>query len=337
VGAVRLLTLLLFCASFTGSGLLRAAADEGDTATARPAELTLRDAVVLGVVEGLTEFLPVSSTGHLIIANRFLGLDADEPLRDEAGQIVWFKAPSAQDPDGVPLTLKLAADTYIVVIQGGAIVAVVLLFWAQLMGILRGMVGRDAAGLRLLRNILLAFLPPAILGLSVHGWIDAHLFSVGTVVVALISGAVLMLAAERWRKRRDALVPSRKEPHELTVPQAVGVGCVQCLSLWPGMSRSMVTMVGGYFMGLTPPKAAEFSFLVGLPVLGGAAVYKFWQAGPAMVALFGWTEMIVGALVATICAALAVKFFIAYLSRRGLEPFAYYRIGVALVLAIWFL
>ena len=334
---MRLLQILSILLLFGPGAPLRAADPVVEPAPHVPAELTLRDAVVLGVVEGLTEFLPVSSTGHLIIANRFLGLDADEPMRDETGQIMWFKPPTPADPAGVPLTLKLAADTYIVVIQGGAILAVVLLFWAQLVGILRGMAGRDAAGLRLLRNLILAFLPPAVIGLSLHGWIDAHLFSVRTVVVALISGAVLMIAAERWRKHQPRLVPSRKEPADLTAKQAVGIGFMQCLSLWPGMSRSMVTMVGGYFAGLSPPKAAEFSFLVGLPVLGGAAVYKFWQAGPAMLAVFGWAEMLVGAAVATISAALAVRLFISYLTRRGLEPFAYYRIAVALVLAIWFM
>jgi undecaprenyl-diphosphatase len=124
--------------------------------------------------------------------------------------------------------------------------------------------------------------------------------------------------------------------HDLTVRQSLGIGGMQCLALWPGMSRSMVTMVGGYFAGLTPARAAEFSFLLGLPVLGGAAVYKAWKAGPAMVAVFGWGEMLLGAAVAAVSAAAAVKFLISYLSRRGLGVFAAYRLLLAGVLAVWY-
>lgn len=302
-----------------------------------PPGFSARDAIILGVVEGLTEFLPVSSTGHLIITNRALGLDDETPLRDKRGAIIWHTPPSPANPTGIPVTLKLAADTYIVVIQVGAIFAVVLLLHAQLIGIARGLLGQNAAGVRLLRNLLLAFFPVVILGLSVDDWIDANLFSVGTVIVALVSGAVLMLAAERWRRALTSLVPSRKEPADLSIGEALGVGFMQCLALWPGMSRSMVTMVGGYFVGLAPAKAAEFSFLLGLPVLGSAAGYKLWQAGPAMIAVFEWGEMLLGGIVACVSAAIAVKFFVAYLGRHGLEIFAIYRLVLAAVLAFVFL
>lgn len=295
-------------------------------------QLSVRDAVVLGVVEGITEFVPISSTGHLIITNRVLGLDDDTPLRAADGTVLWFQAPSDEDPMGIPLTLKLAADTYIIVIQLGAIVAVVLVLWRQLLGMLRGLVGRDAAGLRLLRNLLLAFIPVVIVGLTLSDWIEEHLFSVGTVVAALISGACLMWGAERWRRANERTTASKKDPSDLTPREALQIGLVQCLALWPGMSRSMVTMVGGYFAGLSPPRAAEFSFLVGLPVLGGAAFYKALRTGPAMLAVFGWTEMIVGALVAAVSAAIAVRFLIAYLSRYGLGVFAIYRVLLALLL-----
>src|SRR5690606_26015526 len=178
------------------------------------------------------------------------------------------------------------------------------------MGILRGLTGRHAPGVRLLRNLVLAFLPVVVVGLAVADWIDAHLFSIGAVVAALVSGAVLMLAAERWRRQHAGPGESRKEPADLPVREALAIGCLQCLALWPGMSRSMVTMVGGYFAGLSPARSAEFSFLVGLPVLGGAAVYKLWQAGPAMIAVFDWPEVIVGGFVAAVSAAAAVKFLI---------------------------
>ncbi|HEX2099398.1 MAG TPA: undecaprenyl-diphosphate phosphatase, partial [Candidatus Synoicihabitans sp.] len=280
---------------------------------------------------------PISSTGHLIIANRALGLDRDEPLRDANGELLWASEPTEANPAGVPLTLKTAADTYIVVIQIGAIAAVVFVFWSQLAGILRGLMGKNAAGLRLLRNITLAFLPVVIVGLALSDWIDEHLFSIETVVAALISGAVLMFGAERWRQAVAGPTQSRKEPSELSAREASLIGLMQCLALWPGMSRSMVTMVGGYFAGLSPARAAEFSFLVGLPVLGGAAAYKGLKTGSAMLTVFGWPQMIVGALVAAVSAGLAVRFLVAYLSRYGLGVFAIYRVVLAAALAAWFL
>jgi undecaprenyl-diphosphatase len=304
-------------------------------AAARPTAHTLSfsDAIILGLVEGITEFLPVSSTGHLIIANHALGLESETPLTDASGRPLWYKKPSDKNPAGVPLTVKLAADTYIVVIQVGAIAAVVLIYWAQLMGILRGLGGQDAAGLRLLRNILLACVPAGILGLLLGGWIDAHLFSPRAVIAALISGAVLMWAAERWRRQQSGAATSRREPSDLSAKQSLGIGLMQCLALWPGTSRSMVTMVGGYFAGLSPARAAEFSFLVGLPTLAGAALLKGWKSGAAMIEVFGWTHVLTGTLVAAVSAGLAVKFFVSYLTRHGLGVFAIYRVVLAVVLA----
>lgn len=300
------------------------------------AELSTRDAIVLGLVEGITEFLPISSTGHLIVANQALGLDSNQPLLDSAGQPLWYKKPSKKHPAGIPLTLKVAADTYTVVIQVGAIAAVVLLYFGQLLGILRGLMGRNASGLRLLRNIVIAFLPCAVVGFLVHDWIDEHLFSPGAVVVALVSGAVLMVAAERWRRDQVSKNP-RLEPSDLSPKQALGIGVMQCFALWPGMSRSMVTMVGGYFSGLSPAKAAEFSFLVGLPTLAGAAVLKGATAGPAMISVFGWPHVLLGGAVAALSAGIAVKFLVHYLTRHGLEVFAAYRVLLGIFLIVWIL
>ncbi len=297
--------------------------------------LSTSDALILGVVEGITEFLPISSTGHLIITNRALGLDSEEPMRDAEGNLRWITPPSEENPAGEPLTLKVAADTYIVVIQVGAIVAVVLVFWAPLLSILRGLAGRDEVGLRLLRNIAYAFFPVVFVGLALDDWIEANLFSVNTVISALVFGAILMLGAERWRKSHGVALDDPKTPADLTPREALQVGAMQCLALWPGMSRSMVTMVGGYFGGLAPAKAAEFAFLVGLPVLGGAAVYKGAQSGPAMLALFGWTEMIIGGIAAAISAAMAVRFLVAWLQKFGLGAFAIYRLLLAALLAWW--
>jgi len=301
------------------------------TVSGRPlAELSLRDSIVLGLVEGITEFLPVSSTGHLIIADHALGLEADEPIHDANGQIVWYKKPSKKHPDGIPMTIKLAADTYIVIIQVGAIAAVVFIYYADLFGIVRGLFGQSAKGLRLLRNLIIAVFPAALLGFLLKDWIDDHLFSVRAVIVSLVSGAVLMFAAESWRKKQPT--PPPLEPADLTPKQSLGIGIMQCLALWPGMSRSMVTMVGGYFSGLTPAKAAEFSFLVGLPTLAGAALLKAVSGGPAMIAVFGLPHAILGGVIAAISAGVAVKWLVSYLSRHGLNVFAVYRIILAIAL-----
>lgn len=301
------------------------------------AELGVKEAVILGLVEGITEFLPISSTGHLIIATHALELEGTEPLRDAQGNIMWYKPPSEKNPAGEPLTEKLAADTYIVVIQVGAIAAVALIYWVKIMSMIRGILGQNAAGVRLLRNVLLAFFPVAVVGLLLNKWIDEHLFSIGAVVAALVSGAVLMLAAERWRRNSPSANQVRKEPQDLTAKQALGIGVMQCLALWPGTSRSMVTMVGGYFCGLSPASAAEFSFLVGLPTLAGAAIYKGAKAGPAMIAVFGWPHVILGTAVAAISAAIAVRFLVKYLTHYGLGLFAVYRLILAGLLVAWFL
>jgi undecaprenyl-diphosphatase len=301
------------------------------------AELDASDAIVLGIVEGVTEFLPISSTGHLIIANELLGLESDKQLTTRTGEPLWYRKPSAENPAGVPLTLKLAADTYAVVIQVGAIAAVVLLYWHQFVNMVLGLFGRSSAGVRLLRNVLLAFLPVATLGFLLHRFIDRYLFSVHAVIAALVGGALLMLWAERWRRANYSGVGfSKGDPADLSPRKALGIGLAQCLALWPGTSRSMVTIVGGYLAGLSPVKAAEFSFLVGLPTLAGAAVYKGYRSGGAMIEVFGWSSVLLGGFVAAVSAAIAVKFLVTFLSRNGLAIFAYYRLILAAALAGYF-
>lgn len=330
----RIIPLLCLC--LLGSSLAHAAStgSDGDKPLR---ELSTRDAVILGVVEGVTEFLPISSTGHLIIASKLLGLEDETPLITPSGDPVWYKKPSAKYPEGVPLTLKQAADTYTVVIQAGAILAVVFIFWARLIGILHGLLGKNSSGLRLLRNIIVACIPAVVLGLACGNLIDTYLFSIEAVVASLVSGAVLMFAAERWRKNQPASSVGRLDPSDLSVRQSLGIGLMQCLALWPGMSRSMVTMVGGYFAGLSPSRSAEFSFLVGLPILTGAALLKGYKAGPAMISVLGVPSVVLGSLVAAISAAIAVKFLVGYLSRHGLGIFAVYRILLAAALTGWFL
>lgn len=300
------------------------------------AELSIGDAIILGLVEGITEYLPISSTGHLIIANHALHLDANAPLADAEGHPLWFKKPSARHPAGEPLSLELAANTYSVVIQFGAIAAVALLYWPQLLEIYFGLLGRDPAGLRLLRNLVVAFLPAAILGLLLDRWIDQYLFTVQAVIVAQISGAVLMLAAERWRRKYATSANAVLNPADLPAKRALGIGLMQCFALWPGTSRSMTTIVGGYFVGLEPVKAAEFSFLLGLVTLTAATLYKSYESGMAMIEVFGWQHVFLGIAVATVSAAIAVKFLVSYLTRHGLAVFAWYRLVVAAALGVMY-
>lgn len=293
----------------------------------------MRDALVLGVVEGVTEYLPVSSTGHLIVATTLLGLESKAPLTGREGRLLWFKPPSSRHPGGVPLTTALAADTYTIVIQFGAIAAVAVLYWRQLLAMLNGLRGTDPAGLRLLRNLVIAFIPAAIVGLALSGWIGAHLFSIGAVIVAQVAGAAFILWVEGYRRRRDARHPGAPHATELTSRQALNIGLLQCVALWPGTSRSMMTIAGGYLSGLDPRQSAEFSFLLGLVTLTAATGLKSYQSGGAMIQVFGWPHVLLGCVVAAVSAALAVRFLVNWLSRHGMAAFAWYRLAFAALLA----
>jgi undecaprenyl-diphosphatase len=313
-----------------------------EPAAAEPIEpqsaLSFTEATILGLVEGITEFLPISSTGHLILTARLLGLDDDTIQVDESGATVWIVAPGP-DQAGIPLTPAIAANAYVVVIQAGAIAAVVILYWRTLLGILTGLLGRDQRGLKLLRNLIIATFPAAFLGLLLDDWIEAHLFSVHAVMIALVAGAVLMMTADRWMRRRGLLSPrpegdAMEDLAGLTPLKSLFIGAMQCFALWPGTSRSMMTIVGGCFAGLPPARAAEFSFLLGLPILSGAALYKSLDTGPAMIGLFGLSSVLWGCLVAAVSAALAVRWLVTYLNRHGLFVFGVYRIILAVLIAI---
>jgi undecaprenyl-diphosphatase len=325
---MRRLLPVVFCLALA-CPLARAAT----TSTPAATELRVRDAVILGVVEGVTEYLPVSSTGHLIVATHLLGLESEQPLTGRDGQPLWHKKPSAKHPDGVPLTRALAADTFTIVIQFGAIAAVAVLYWRQLLAMLNGLLGRDPAGRRLLLNLFVAVLPSAILGLALGSWIKAHLFSIGAVIAAQVIGAGFILWAEGYRRRRDARARIALPDTELSLRQALNIGLLQCAALWPGTSRSMMTIVGGYFAGLDPRRSAEFSFLLGLVTLTAATGLTSWQSGGAMIQVFGWPHVLLGCAVAAVTAALAVRFLVNWLSRHGMGAFAWYRLGFAALLA----
>ena len=282
--------------------------------------MTILQAMILGLVEGLTEFLPISSTGHLILASALLGLD---------------------DPG----THKQAIDGFTIVIQGGAILAVLGLYRARVGTMLAGLAGRDAAGLKLFVNIVVAFVPAAILGPLLHDAIEQRLFYPVPVIAALVLGGVCMIALGPWQRRfhREAADGRDAENDFLDIERlswrlALLIGALQCLAMWPGMSRSMVTIVGGMLVGMRARHAAEFSFLLGLPTLGGACVYRL--AGSmtsdeqSILDAIGWFPLIVGVVTATISAALAIRWFVGWLNRHGLAVFGWYRIAIAVVFAI---
>lgn len=257
-------------------------------------------AAILGAVEGLTEYLPVSSTGHLILASRWLGLEGE------------------------------AAKTFDIVIQAGAIAAVLGLYRRRVAGLLRGLAGADAAGRRLLVNLLVSFVPAVVIGLLLHKAIKAYLFDVWPVAAALFAGGVVMIAADRWLMRRTA---QGRELETMTVREALVIGLAQCLAMWPGTSRAMVTILAGLLLGFRPVAAAEFSFLLALPTLGAATLFDAVKGGDQLLAEAGAVSLLVGFATAAAVAALAVKGFVRYLTRHGLAVFGWYRL--ALAVTVW--
>ena len=274
--------------------------------------MELWQAVILGLVEGITEYLPVSSTGHLIVAASLLGLDRPE--------------------------VKPAVDAFNIVIQGGAILAVLGLYREHVARMIRGLLGRDATGRRLAINLVIAFLPAGVLGPLLDDWLELHLFHPGPVMAALAAGGVYMLIVNRWSRNRHPPPDAPPAPEELDTMRprdALAIGLLQCIAMWPGTSRSMMTITGGMLVGLSPAAAARFSFLLALPTLGGATVFKAVKNHDDLSRL-GPAAIIIGLAVATISAALAVKWLVAFLARHGLPLFAWYRFALcAVMLALW--
>jgi undecaprenyl-diphosphatase len=302
-----------------------------------PEGLRPLDAVILGVVEGITEYLPISSTGHLILTNRLLGLDTDTPAYDDTGAAIMVEDDSTGELR--PYTRGEAAYAYVIVIQAGAIVAVVMLYWRTILDIALGCIGRSASGRRLAINLIAAFLPAAVIGLLLDDWIESYLGNnVHAVAGALIVGAFVMLGVEHWRKhgRKGSIDPDDgPELHELSIKQSLMIGFIQCLAMWPGTSRSMATIVGGYLAGLSPKHAAEFSFLLGLITLTAASGYKFVSNGEQMLAALDLGPVLLGCVMAFVSAALAVKWLVGYLSKHGLALFAWYRIALAVAVFVF--
>lgn len=269
------------------------------------------ETIVIAIVEGLTEFLPVSSTGHMIIAQNVLGVESTEFVK---------------------------AFTFI--IQFGAILSVVLLYWKRFFHLNRTPAPKDATALqRFLHKydfywkLLVAFIPAAVLGLLCSDAIDAMLESVTVVAVMLIVGGVFMLFC-------DQIFNKGSEQTELTEKRAFFIGLFQCISMIPGVSRSMATIVGGMAQRLTRKSAAEFSFFLAVPTMFAATVYKLaklFMEGGTEILRDNLKVLIVGNLVAFIVALLAIKFFIAFVTKYGFKAFGWYRIivgGVILILLL---
>jgi len=266
--------------------------------------VTLVQAAILGVVEGLTEFLPVSSTGHLILAAHAMGL-VGEAMKD-----------------------------FEIVIQAGALLAVVWLYRGRIVEALGGAFHPGSRGRKLLLQLLVAFLPAAIVGLLLHHAIEEHLFRPFPVAAALFVGGAAMVLFEAWRRRRRE-PPAISSVEEIPIGTAFLIGLFQCLSLWPGVSRAMVTLLAALLFGCTAVVAAEFSFLLALPTLGAATLFDLVKSRDTLLGgALGPAPILVGLAVAAIVAALAIRTFLRYLARRGLAPFGWYRMALAALLLV---
>lgn len=274
-----------------------AAAEAGD------AELSTSEALVLGMIEGVTEYLPVSSTAHLAITEVLLGLTST--------------------PEG-----KTAADSYAIVIQVGAIAAVLGLYRRRVVTLARGVLGFDRAGRRLALAILTAFVPAAVVGLVAGDAIKNNLFSTWPILAAWVVGGLALL----WP--RLTTTSATRPLEELSIGAAAIIGAAQVLALWPGTSRSLITIIAALAVGMGLPAAVEFSFLLGLVTLSAATGYELLSGGDAITATFGWRSSTVGVAAAAVTAWLAVTWMVAYLQRRPLSIFGWYRISIACVVAV---
>lgn len=278
-------------------------------------------ALVLGLIEGVTEYLPVSSTGHLIVAQRMMGI-------------------------GLAPEDKAAADCFAICIQGGAIAAVLGLYWPRVRQMILGLLGKDKEGLHLFFAIVAGFLPAAVIGIIANDWIEQKLFHFQWIAWAWFVGGVGILGVDRWMKKGGG--SEGAELARITLKMAFLIGLMQCLAMWPGTSRSLMTIIAGVLVGLRLGAAVEFSFLLGLATLGAATAKKaVWPVeglepefdkafGGALLMWerYGFLPLAVGIVAATISAAVAVKWMVGYLNRRGLGVFGWYRIAAALAAAL---
>ena len=262
--------------------------------------------IIMAIVEGITEFLPVSSTGHLIITQSVLGLPADE-----------FN------------------NMYSVVIQLAAILAVLILFWSRIWTKLSSFFRGEKEGRHFMFVWVLGCIPAVVLGLAYELLdLDTILFTVPVVAAALLVGAIFMIVLERRYGARTQLQPVTETMDDMTWKQALIVGFAQCASLWPGFSRSASTIMGGWLAGFSTPLAADYSFFLAIPVMFGASGIKLVRFSFDGISSAQIWSLILGFIVAFVVALLVVKAFIAFLHRRKLRVFAWYRIALAVLLIV---
>ena len=305
-----LTAILLLPAAFSdpasASALPNTPAPASPTEEVAPVGMGVGQALVLGIVEGLTEYLPVSSTGHLKLTQHAMGIGLTEADKD-------------------------AANAYAICIQAGAILAVLGLYWRHIRRMVLGLVGRDPEGFGLVLNVGVAFLPAALVGLLFDDLIKDALFGLWPIVAAWFVGGFAILAVDRLFQG-----PRETDHHELYRmgwKQALLIGSMQCLAVWPGTSRSLATILGGRFAGLSLGTSVTFSFLLGAVTLTAATAWDSLKHGSEMLELYGLGSMAVGAAAATLSAIVAVRWMVHYLQRHSMALFGWYRIGLAVVVA----
>jgi undecaprenyl-diphosphatase len=270
--------------------------------------LLLLKAIIMGIVEGLTEFLPISSTGHLILA----------------GSLLDFTSPTFT---------KEKADVFEIVIQAGAIFAVCWEYRARIVAVISGLFTERKAQ-RLVINLIVAFLPAAILGVLFSKAIKAHLFSAVPVATAFIVGGLIILWVERRHARRGDREFARIETvDDMSVLDAFKVGCAQMFALIPGTSRSGATIIGGMMFGLSRKAATEFSFFLAIPTLFGATIYSLYKAR-ALLESSDLPLFTVGTIAAFLSAFLCVRWLLRYISNHDFTMFAWYRIAFGIVILV---
>ena len=262
--------------------------------------LSIPEALLLGIVEGITEFLPISSTGHLLVVGHLIGFGKGEA--------------------------SVAADTYSIAIQFGAILAVMYLYRVRMWSMARGVFGADNEGRAVLTRLILAFLPAAFLGAVFGDALKEKLFGPVPVAIAWCVGGVLLLV---WKQQPGATALTN-----LSLRNALIIGLAQGLALWPGVSRSLVTLIAALALGLSMSAALEFSFLLGLLTLSAATVLDLSKHGPELVDQFGVLAPSVGLVSAFVTALIAVKWMVGYLSKNSLRVFGWYRLGAGAVAGI---
>jgi undecaprenyl-diphosphatase len=260
--------------------------------------------ILLGIVEGITEFLPVSSTGHLILATRLLGYDAGR----------W--------------------EVFNVVIQLGAILAIVVLYWRTFWAVGMGLIRREPKSWLFLRNLVVAFIPAAVIGLALHHYIEALLGNAEVVAIALVIGGFAILAVERFAPRSDISGVA-----DIPLRTVVGIGLLQCLAMIPGVSRSGATILGALALGVERRTAAEFSFFLAIPTMLGASGLELMKNHAALTSGegVGLLSIAIGALVSFVVALLVVKWFVGIVTKHGFVPFAWYRIAAGSAALVWLL